>query len=582
MKTTVEINNITCVKAICNCIDILISEYSNQEKVDTAKTILQTILRNAMPFMRGEEKAVNEIKQAIISAEEQTKDLPNLPSDIFVEKLSEKFGFTKEEAHIFVTPPFYRALSDAFLKQKQEEKLAKLNAREEACDISSPSDLEPVDDIVETAAIVDEDAEDEAFSEELLKNEILRDGNIGRSLKSRLGNIVNIFCKGETMLNASKQILFTYEVFGINLPEFVSEEKTYEFIQETTDKLDEESPLCREIIEDMAFRIFHKVRLGNIVKYLSSKSSAKNKALLETLSQTYDFENEFDKFIDDPFYLQKKERSVFVKGLQKYTLETLVLTRDFLNEHGLRFYLTEGTLLGAIRHKGFIPWDDDIDIAMPRKDYRKLVQLANEGLIPPELNFDSLETNPKHWVLGAKMQLVRETPYIQHKVTNLSKCNGPYVDVFPLDCWKSPFNFKQRIADKCVKLSRRMLFMKTGYSTATKKKPVRIILKYILPFVSNKWIEKFAIKNMTKFHSRKPKYYVNLCSYYPFYKEVFPASFFGEPKFVEFEGETMPVPCEYDYILKTVYGRNYDTIPPVRVTKMRKHAFELKEETTQN
>ena len=87
---------------------------------------------------------------------------------------------------------------------------------------------------------------------------------------------------------------------------------------------------------------------------------------------------------------------------------------------------------------------------------------------------------------------------------------------------------------------------------------------------------------MTKFHTKKPKYYVNLCSYYPSYKEVFPASFFGEPQYVEFEGEMMPVPCEYDYMLKTVYGKNYDTIPPVKVTNMRKHAFDLKENAMQN
>ena len=107
---------------------------------------------------------------------------------------------------------------------------------------------------------------------------------------------------------------------------------------------------------------------------------------------------------------------------------------------------------------------------------------------------------------------------------------------------------------------------------------IRRLIKLILPFVSNRSIEKLAIKNMKKFYKGNRKYLVNLCSYYPYYKEVFPRGFYGDPVYIDFEGHKMPVPCEYDSILKTVYGRSYDTIPPVKVTKMRKHAFDLRDD----
>ncbi|MBR5012286.1 MAG: LicD family protein, partial [Clostridia bacterium] len=285
-----------------------------------------------------------------------------------------------------------------------------------------------------------------------------------------------------------------------------------------------------------------------------------------------------DVFVDDPEYLAKQQRSAFVKGLQKYTLETLVLTKEFLESHGLRFYLTEGTLLGAVRHNGFIPWDDDIDIAMPREDYDKLVQLANEGKIPPQLNFDSLENNKHHWVLGAKMQLTRPTPYIQHKVTKISKYNGPYVDIFPLDYWNNPAGLKAWFTAMKIKVARRLIFIKTGYSKGTKKKLERMIARVTTHFMPKGCLQKFAVKTLKKRYGGNHKYMVNLCSYYPYYKEIFPAGFFGEPAYIDFEGHKMPVPCEYDYMLKTVYGKSYDTIPPVRVTNMRKHAFDLKEE----
>ena len=59
-------------------------------------------------------------------------------------------------------------------------------------------------------------------------------------------------------------------------------------------------------------------------------------------------------------------------------LETLVDFDEFCNEHGLRYSLAGGTLLGAVRHKGFIPWDDDIDVGMPREDYERFLQIAQK------------------------------------------------------------------------------------------------------------------------------------------------------------------------------------------------------------
>ncbi|MBQ4119932.1 MAG: LicD family protein [Clostridia bacterium] len=368
-----------------------------------------------------------------------------------------------------------------------------------------------------------------------------------------------------------KQLDFINELLDFKVPEFIGDTKCQQLITALGEKT---TDLDYDTIQYAVYRIFKKVKLADLYNYYEARGL---ESKLEELNRQYaDFDPQ--SFVDNPSYIAKRERASFVKGLQKYTLETLVLTKEFLEKHNLRFYLTEGTLLGAVRHNGFIPWDDDIDIAMPRDDYDKLVELAKNGEIPPELNFDSLENNPKHWVLGAKMQLVRQTPYIQHKVTKLSKCNGPYVDIFPLEYWNRPAGRKVHFISTIQKICRKMLFMKTGYSPVTKKKLTRRVLKLLLPFISNRSIEKLAIKNMKKFYNGNRKYLVNLCSYYPYYKEVFPSGFFGEPVYMDFEGYKMPVPCEYDYILKTVYGRNYDTIPPVKVTKMRKHAFNLRED----
>ena len=374
-------------------------------------------------------------------------------------------------------------------------------------------------------------------------------------------------CGNDDTLALQPPLLFIGETLGIKPLEFIGDDQCIEFAK----SLAENTDFSYEILLETVYGIFHKVKVLYLLSYAKENKEQK---ISQTIIELFSIENP-EKFVDDPIYTEKKERMQFVKGLQKYTLETLILTKKFLEENNLRFYLTEGTLLGAVRHNGFIPWDDDVDIAMPREDYDKLVELAKDGKIPPELNFDALENNPKHWVLGAKMQLTRPTPYIQHKVTKLSKYNGPYVDIFPLDYAPHPTNMKLEFSAICVKISRRLLFIKTGYSKGTKKKPARILARIFLPIISNKRIEKFAIKKMKKFYNGDRKYMVNFCSYYPYYKEIFLTPFFGEPVYIDFEGVKMPVPCEYDYMLKTVYGKNYDTIPPVHVTAMRKHAFEI-------
>ncbi len=503
------------LKAMYDCVDILFSQNTNEEQLEKAEIAIKTMLQNAMPYMRGEADAVVKVDAAIQQATELADSLSGFESEAYIKAFGEIAGISPENALIAVMPALLRGFADEL-----------------------------------------------SFS----KN---------RFFVERFRHAISIFCKDCTSVGVSKQLSFINEVFKFEPLEFIGDDKACKVIDSVLAQNGSEYILNRELVEEVVYRTFNKVRLGKTVEFCKRKMNGKNQEILKELEKKYDLNNT-DSFIDDPFYLKKAERLEFVRGLQKYTLEALVLTRDFLESKGLTFYLTEGTLLGAIRHKGFIPWDDDIDIAMPRKDYEKLVELAKAGEIPPELHFDSLETNKKHWVLGAKMQLTKPCEYVQPKVAALSECFGPYVDIFPLDCWGSPSGIKYIKANRCVKLARRMLFMKTGYSTAIKKKPSRLLIRMFLPFVSNAWVERFAIRNMKKFYRKNPKYYVNLCSYYPYYKEVFPAGFFGQAKYVEFEGERMPVPCEYDYMLKTVYGRSYDTIPPVRVTNMRKHAFELR------
>lgn len=103
------------------------------------------------------------------------------------------------------------------------------------------------------------------------------------------------------------------------------------------------------------------------------------------------------------------------------------------DKHHLRYYATDGSALGAIRHKGYIPWDDDFDISMPRPDYEKFKKIAAEEL-PPHLRFWDYKDEPKFIYLFGKVQDTRA-----EKVKELEKkvgfvlSNGLFMDIFPID-----------------------------------------------------------------------------------------------------------------------------------------------------
>lgn len=119
-----------------------------------------------------------------------------------------------------------------------------------------------------------------------------------------------------------------------------------------------------------------------------------------------------------------------IRPLQLRLLNIILALDKVCREHNLRYYIWAGTMLGAVRHNGFIPWDDDLDVAMPRKDYDLLMSHAKEWMQKP-FEVVSYETDPEHYPLPfAKIQ-DSNTTLIERK--HLSYLGGIYIDVFPLD-----------------------------------------------------------------------------------------------------------------------------------------------------
>ena len=118
-----------------------------------------------------------------------------------------------------------------------------------------------------------------------------------------------------------------------------------------------------------------------------------------------------------------------IRPLQLRILDILMAVHRVCKDHGLRYYIIAGTLLGAVRHKGFIPWDDDLDIGMPRKDYDQLMAHAKDWM-PAPFEVVGYETDKTYPLPFAKIQDA-STTLIERM--HLKYLGGIYIDVFPLD-----------------------------------------------------------------------------------------------------------------------------------------------------
>lgn len=254
-----------------------------------------------------------------------------------------------------------------------------------------------------------------------------------------------------------------------------------------------------------------------------------------------------------------------LKRMQKGILDEVVA---FCEEHGLRYYLAYGTLLGAIRHKGYIPWDDDIDIHMPRPDYERFIELYNSK---PARGYEVVthELDRHYHVPFAKIYrkgtIVNEFFYKQSVF-------GVYVDIFPLDGIKS--RWQAYICGQCI----RFMYIKTSIfcdrQTLARKARLLVTKMILLPFSSH-----FILKTMRKIATRH-RYgeCAQVCSFgsRTCLREILPREVFDGHTTVEFEGSSYRAPQGYDRYLTQKYG-NYMQLPPEekRVSSHDSQAYKL-------
>ena len=220
---------------------------------------------------------------------------------------------------------------------------------------------------------------------------------------------------------------------------------------------------------------------------------------------------------------------------------------------GLRYYIIGGTLLGAVRHKGFIPWDDDIDIGMLRCDYEVFLKEAPE-LLPDNLFLQVHESDSAYTNGYAKIRN-SNTAFIQRYYETVKMHHGIFIDIFPLDDYSMEDHRKFQFQKFALNERILMDVVPTG-DRPLKGKLVRPYAKLRYPTIEAAYATREKL-----FHSKTQQPYIaNHCGAWG-EKEIIPAEWYAEGTILEFEGLQVMAPKEYDKWLTQVYG-DYMQLPP--------------------
>jgi len=249
------------------------------------------------------------------------------------------------------------------------------------------------------------------------------------------------------------------------------------------------------------------------------------------------------------------KKEISLSEIRKIQLQILDVIDSFCEKRNLRYSLAAGSLLGAVRHHGYIPWDDDIDIMMPRPDYEVFVN-EFDGF-KTNLVVQDVHSDPNYYLPWAKVYDNRT------ELVSSNSIGGVYVDIFPIDGLPDAQNLTDYY-NKVQKLTNLLWYsMKPNYEYVEGNKTllrVKVFVKQLIYPSRNGVISKWrALYN--KFPFEKSEFAGEIISIYGM-KEHMPKRIFEKFVDLPFEKRTYKCIQEYDIYLTKLYG-DYMTLPPV-------------------
>lgn len=247
-------------------------------------------------------------------------------------------------------------------------------------------------------------------------------------------------------------------------------------------------------------------------------------------------------------------------ALQSKSMEILRVFKAFCDKHGLLFYFCGGCCIGTLRHGGFIPWDDDIDVFMPREDYEKLARLWPAEM--KDTKYRYCRSNEQEFLRSLLCAISDETTtFIKERQHDLDISHGVRLEILPLDgCPDSGLRRKIQIAWALVY----QIYMNQEPPTSKGKMlglAGKVMLALFPSWKSRYRIAKFAEKQMSRYPFDKYEKTTELCARFQYMRNEYPQKAFASAVLKPFEGEEMPIPVGYDAYLRMAFG-DYMRLPP--------------------
>jgi lipopolysaccharide cholinephosphotransferase len=253
------------------------------------------------------------------------------------------------------------------------------------------------------------------------------------------------------------------------------------------------------------------------------------------------------------------------RRLQMVILQIMKDIDSLCKINNIEYYLIGGSALGAVRHKGFIPWDDDLDIAMTASNYEKFITVCREQLSTEKYFF---QEGLVDWPLNFSKVKLKGTSINEIEMSE-SECNGIFLDIFKLENVPND-KISQAWQYFCAKVWLCYLLNKRTYKSASGKKKIMIYLSNIL---SIGCLEDFFKRQVNRHNNTTTNYLGFYFSRTNWNNSIFRKDIYGKPTLMEFEGIKLPVPEKVENYLTILFG-NYMKLPPEK-DRVGLHAIEV-------